>query len=106
MIDFPGGGGEGGGGFLCNKQIGFLFPHRCGRLTSVGCTDCQEGRLADDPYDRAGNHEDYDNYGEYDTGWGSDDYDASAGALADFTEADGEALERENEDFEKELGES
>ena len=63
------------------------------------CNDCQEGRLASDPYHRAGNHDDYDNYGDYESGWGSDDF-------ADFTEADGEALERENEDFEKDLGES
>jgi hypothetical protein len=98
-------GGD-GGGFFCERKIGFLFPHRCTRITSLGCPDCDGGRLAGDPYHRRENHEDYDNYGDYDD-WGSGDYDAStAGALADFTEADGEALEREEDDFEKDMGES
>jgi hypothetical protein len=82
-------------GWRCPRRIGFLFPHGCGRISPIGCPDCENGQIAD-PYanrpDRGGYQNDYTNYSDVGV-------DSAAAALysfdeSDFTEADGETLMR------------
>lgn len=75
-------------GFTCPRRVGFLFPHPCERLTSVGCPDCNDNQV-NDPFrqrDRYGytDYDDYSGVGPFGM-WGSQN---------DFTEADGETLIR------------
>ena len=102
----------------CPRQIGFLFPHPCERLTPVGCPDCRDGAILN-PYtqrnDRDGYSSRYDSYSSSDysspssasfTGdaFGGGD-SGGAGASSDFTEADGESLTQEG-DFENDASAS
>ena len=90
-------------GFSCPRRIGFLFPHPCTRLSSVGCPDCQNGAI-DDPYrDRT----DRDSYSDFDSYDGVNYDGMGISPSADFNEADGEYLVRpEAEEFEDDLTES
>lgn len=90
----------------CNKIIGFLFPHRCGRISSIGCPYCDERpqrpTYFDDPQhpfrvDRAV----YPNFGRYILQ--GQDIDIAA---IDFTDADGMALDSPDIEFERDLGAS
>jgi len=100
----------------CPRQIGFLFPHPCTRISPAGCPDCQGGAISN-PFrqrnDRIGFEDGYDSYSSNDysspssssfTGpaFGSGD-SGGAGASSDFgsdfTEADGADLMQEG-DFE------
>lgn len=72
-------------GWICQRRIGFLFPHECGKLSPVGCRDCDNGRLNDPFGERT------DRYGYI----GYDDYD--------FTEADGETLVKSKKRFEDDM---
>lgn len=85
----------------CPRRIGFLFPHPCGRISPIGCPDCQNGQV-EDPYAQRTDREGYDNYEQYDSG----DWPAAAGAPVDFTEADGEHLVKPEEEFEGDLTQS
>ena len=105
--------------FTCPKRVGFLFPHPCERLTSIGCPDCNNGSI-DDPYrsrtDRRGYDSDFDRYSSTENSWSGGDAplpptygggDAGgAGASMDFTEADGETLTGSDRDFENDLSAS
>ncbi|MFK8184184.1 MAG: FHA domain-containing protein [Phormidesmis sp.] len=59
----------------CTHKVGFLFKRRCGRTTTQGCPDCQNGQI--DP-NRDRYRHDYDyypGYGRYGRGyWGHDYY--------------------------------
>jgi uncharacterized membrane protein YgcG len=97
----------------CSKQVGFLFPHRCERISPVNCPDCQNGQV-NDPYrtrtDRYGYDNDFDSYGAAETtgaavgafAFGGGD-SGGGGASADFTEADGETLIKDDGGFEDDL---
>jgi hypothetical protein len=104
------------GVWKCPKRVGFLFPHPCERPSSIGCPDCNDGRV-DDPYrnrsDRSGYvGDDFDSYSSNETsGWsntpvygGGDS--GGAGASMDFTEADGASLSNASEGFEDDLSAS
>ncbi len=102
----------------CNRRVGFLYPHKCERLTPVDCPDCRNGQVLD-PYrtrsDRYGYSEnEFDNYG-----WNAEDAAIAAGAVAvgggdsggaganlEFSEADGENLVSTDENFEDDLSAS
>lgn len=92
----------------CNRQVGFLFKRRCGRIDPTGCWYCN----SENPY-----HQDYAYYpgfGRYDSwGWQAYTnrhlyfYDSEKGEV-DFTEGDAEALSEEageesDEAFEEEV---
>lgn len=91
-------------GWKCPKRIGYLFPHPCTRLTPEGCTDCQNGQVAD-PYVQRPNRYYYSSYDSYDddtlTGF-------ALGSIAEhlthgqgeFTEADGESLVTPDDTYE------
>lgn len=85
-------------GFTCPRRTGFLFPHECDRITSVGCPDCDNGQV-NDPFaqrtDRYG-YTDYDNY----QGVGPSGLHRNPN---DFTEADGEKLVRPRKSFEDDM---
>ena len=118
------------GPWHCPLRIGFLFPHGCQRLTSIGCPDCQNGMVAD-PYqgqDRQGytSYDDYDDsyyyiggYSGYhgysgggDSGGGGGGDSGGAGASSDFdgsmdfTEADGADTVQSDGQFESDMTES
>ena len=80
--------------FRCPRRIGFLFPHECGKLTPIGCTDCNDGQLAD-PFRQRTDRHGYSDYDDY-SGTGADD----------FTEADGENLVRRKRRFEEDMSAS
>ena len=87
--------------WTCPRRIGFLFPHPCGRISPVGCPDCQNGQVQD-PYAQRTDREGYDNYGDYD----SADWPGATGASGEplnFTEADGESLVKPEQEFEGDL---
>ncbi len=89
--------------FTCPRRIGFLFPHPCGRLSPIGCPDCQNGQV-EDPYAQRTDREGYDNYEQYDSAdWSAAGVQGSKGGPLDFTEADGENLVKEEEDFEGDM---
>ena len=92
-------------GFACPRRIGFLFPHGCGRLTPIGCPDCQNGQLQD-PYKERTDRDGYDaDFDDYD----SSSYESAgvSGPVEDFNEGDGETLVRtEEEEFEDDFSES
>ncbi len=88
----------------CDQVVGFLFPHKCGRIIKIGCPYCEDGlrnpstsfyRTANNPYRTERNL--YANYGTYrNQDWGMD-----------FTDADGASLVLENyPEFEQDLGAS
>jgi pSer/pThr/pTyr-binding forkhead associated (FHA) protein len=95
----------------CNLKVGFLFKHPCGRLDPTGCPYCEGGQR-----DREVDYHEYSyysGYGRYDN-WGSYYYthrhsywyDRHSDRV-DFTEADNEAFETENDtDFETDMGAS
>jgi hypothetical protein len=89
-------------GWQCPRRIGFLFPHPCGRLTPIGCPDCDNGQV-DDPYARRSDRDEYTDYDSYDDTVLDD---AAAYQATDFTEADGENLVRPEEEFEDDMTES
>lgn len=95
----------------CDRIVGVLFPHRCGRLRSEECPHCGGGEIDGDPYFIAREHDLYENYGDYaDSNW----FDEAAieglgegkSVGFDFTEADTGALEAEATGFERDLTES
>ncbi|MFN3926440.1 MAG: hypothetical protein ACK4QL_03760 [Pseudanabaenaceae cyanobacterium] len=92
-------------GYGCNKIVGFLFPHRCDRLSAIGCPYCANRSNLDEEnnYFQMRNHPYkqerslYPNFGEYDSpAWS---------AVIDFTQADGASLVN-IEDFEMDFGAS
>jgi len=101
------------GQWECDRMIGFLFPHRCGRTSRLGCSYCDTNEQNNDPYFYE--HSYYTGYGRYERGyWGSDyyyerdryTYNPETGDV-DFTEGDNISLEREgDEDFEMDMGAS
>jgi hypothetical protein len=92
-------------GYGCDKVVGFLFPHRCGRLSTIDCPYCANRSSLDDPENLflMRNHpykQDrslYPKFGNYDSPEWS--------AVIDFTEADGAALVN-LQDFEMDFGAS
>ena len=116
------------GPWHCPLRIGFLFPHGCQRLTSIGCPDCQNGMVSDpyDGQDRQG-YTSYDYYddsyyyiggysgfsgyqgGGGDSGGGgaSSDFDSSdVDSSMEFTEADGADTVQSDDQFESDMTES
>jgi len=91
----------------CPRRTGFLFPHGCDRLTSIGCPDCQNGQV-EDPYESRADRDGYDDYDTYDSSsYAGVEGVGGAEDAADFNEADGESLVRpEEEEFEDDLTES
>jgi hypothetical protein len=90
----------------CNKQVGFLFPRHCGRLSPEGCPHCNSGESERDPYFLSSERSLYPNYGDYSQSeWSSQYYTGSAITL-DFTDADAVSLETVGTDFEQDLGAS
>ncbi len=98
----------------CDRQVGFLFKRRCGRLTPTGCPYCRQNNSHDyDPYEA--DYFYYEHYGDYTVGhWGSDYYaerdryyyNRDAGRM-DFTEADAASFEEEfDNDYEMDMGAS
>jgi hypothetical protein len=100
--------------------VGFLFPHRCERVTPEGCPDCKNGQIQD-PYrsrrDRRGYDDDYDTdvfaVDDTDSGVGGTPMplfgggdSGGGGASLDFTEADGASLVNPDEGFEDDLSAS
>jgi hypothetical protein len=97
----------------CDRKVGFLFPRRCGRTTTVGCPYCNSGQVNNDPYFYERSY--YSGYGTYHSGyWGSsyyenrDSYSYNAETRnIDFTDADSASFEREADtDFEQDMGAS
>ncbi|MBW4488465.1 MAG: FHA domain-containing protein [Trichocoleus desertorum ATA4-8-CV12] len=97
----------------CDRQVGFLFPRRCGRTTTVGCPYCNSGQVNNDPYFYERSY--YSGYGTYHSGyWGSNYYDNRDSYAynaetrnIDFTDADSASFEREADtDFEQDMGAS
>jgi hypothetical protein len=100
----------------CNRQVGFLFKRRCGRIDPTGCWYCQPNQNNGKSYEEI-YHQDYAYYpgfGRYDS-WGWQAYanrhlyvyDSEKEAV-DFTEGDAEALSEEageesDEAFEEEV---
>jgi hypothetical protein len=74
----------------CPRRVGLLFPHECDRITPIGCPDCQNGQLTDDPYRSRRDRWDYNDYDDY----------------SGFTEADGETLVPAEHEFEDDMGAS
>ncbi|NJK34989.1 MAG: hypothetical protein HC919_08595 [Oscillatoriales cyanobacterium SM2_2_1] len=79
----------------CDNIIGFLFPHRCGRTTTIGCPYCDQSNISQDDYFHPGAYHPYQedrkiypNFGNF-----------------DFTEADSNAF-TSHESYETELGAS
>ncbi|MEL6383269.1 MAG: hypothetical protein AAFQ89_12625, partial [Cyanobacteria bacterium J06626_18] len=93
------------GGSGCDRRIGFLFPRRCGRLSSAGCPHCDDGRVAEEPYFTYSHERSlYPDYGNYAAlSWGNRGY---SDADVDFTEADAASLELLGDDFEQDMGAS
>jgi len=85
-------------GWTCPRRIGFLFPHPCGRISPIGCPDCDNGQIAD-PYAQRPDRGAYSDYDDYDASDWQEAYsaDQSGDAPADLTEADGENLVRPEE---------
>ena len=87
-------------GWTCPRRIGFLFPHGCGRLTPIGCPDCDGGRLTD-PFAQRVDRYSYTDYDDYSSpgvaGWHHQN---------DFTEADGENMIRRRQRFEEDTSAS
>jgi hypothetical protein len=98
-------------GWGCPRRIGFLFPHPCGRISPLGCPDCENGQIAD-PYashpDRGSYQSTYTDYA--DVGLEEDAVAAmhvfSDSDDSDFTEADGESLIRPADSFEDDFSAS
>lgn len=51
----------------CDRKVGFLFPRRCGRTTTVGCPYCNSGQVNNDPYFYERSY--YSGYGTYHSGY-------------------------------------
>ena len=97
----------------CDRKVGFLFPRRCGRTTTVGCPYCDSGQVNNDPYFYERSY--YSGYGTYHSGyWGSNYYENRDSYSynpetrnIDFTDADSASFEREADtDFEQDMGAS
>lgn len=97
----------------CDRKVGFLFPRRCGRTTTVGCPYCDSGQVNNDPYFYERSY--YSGYGTYHSGyWGSSYYENRDSYSynpetrnIDFTDADSASFEREADtDFEQDMGAS
>jgi hypothetical protein len=86
----------------CDRRVGFLFPRRCGRLTTKGCPHCQDGQMQEEPYFYYPEHAYYTNYGSY-GGWDGG-YGSTTGI--DFTDADAASLATSDVDFEQDMGAS
>lgn len=91
-------------GYGCAKIVGFLFPHQCGRLSTVDCPYCaNRSSLDEDSYFMMRNHPykvdraKYPNFGSYDSPQWSQ--------VIDFTAGDGASLQN-LEDFEIDFGAS
>lgn len=98
----------------CDRQVGFLFKRRCGRTSTIGCRDCDNGRRSEQDTD-ADYQDDYDlypGYGNYGRNyWGYHYYSNRdryyydpESRRVDFTEADGVSFEDEaDRDYEMTL---
>ncbi len=93
-------------GSECDKISGFLFPHRCGRISSIGCPYCedkpQRSTYFNDPqHPYQQDRQLYPNFGRYRVQGQEIDI-----AAIDFTDADGMSLTSPDIDFERDLGAS
>nr|WP_290221091.1 FHA domain-containing protein [Trichocoleus desertorum] len=97
----------------CDRKVGFLFPRRCGRTTTVDCPYCNSDQANNDPYFYERSY--YSGYGTYHSGyWGSNYYENrnsysynSETRNIDFTDADSASFEQEADtDFEQDMGAS
>ena len=96
----------------CQRQVGFLFKRRCGRTSTKGCRDCQNGRLNSERDLYAEEYAWYESFGDYSVGnWGDayyydrDRYSYDpATRNVDFNESDAASFEEEGDhDYEMEL---
>jgi hypothetical protein len=91
-------------GFGCTKIVGFLFPHRCGRLSTVDCPYCSNpSALGADNYFMMRNHPykvdraKFPDFGVYDSSQWAE--------VIEFTKGDGASLQNQA-DFEMDFGAS
>jgi len=117
LSDVPPSHGPGfGKGFgtdgLCDRQVGFLFKRRCGRPTTEGCPDCQNGQIEPGRDRYEDDYAFYPDYGHYGRGrWGHDYYHNRHhyhynphSRHVDFNESDAASFEQSgDQDYEMDL---
>ena len=96
----------------CDRKVGFLFKRRCGRTTTAGCPDCQNGRLPPDHDLYQDDYSLYPGFGNYGRNYWGYHYYTNADRYyydpnsrrVDFTEADAASFEEESDqDYEMTL---
>ncbi len=97
---------------MCSRKVGFLFKRRCGRTTTQGCPDCQNGQIDPGQSRYQDDYAFYSGYGRYGRGyWGHNyyhnrhhyHYDPHSRNV-DFNESDAASFEQEGDnDYEMDL---
>ncbi len=96
----------------CDREVGFLFKHRCGRTTSEGCPDCRNGQIEPGQDLYQADYAYYPNYGNYGHGyWGHSYYHNRHhyyydphSRQVDFNESDAASFEQvDDQDYETDL---